>query len=155
MLATARSDTRPAALENGGGGIKPPSEGSHRDIPERPGVAKHAESRRWRVRLAPGVTLSFQEIRNVSGTCGAAALDVHSIPRPGYQRPPNRRACTWQGDAPPPLACASQLNRGLVAGGDATTGLRWLPVHGHHMDTTQSSMACPACSRTVRHRVQL
>ena len=45
----------------------------------------------------------------------------------------------WQGDAPPPLACASQLNRGPVAGGDATTGPRWLAIHGHHMDTTQPS----------------
>src|SRR5262249_25048503 len=51
------------------GGIEPPSEGSHRGIPECPGVANRAEFRRWRVRLAPGVTSSFQKIRNVSGTC--------------------------------------------------------------------------------------
>jgi len=54
-------------------GIELPSEGSHWGIPECPGVAKHAEFRRWRVWLAPRVTPGFQKIRNVSGTCGAVS----------------------------------------------------------------------------------
>src|SRR5262249_12216144 len=56
------------------GGIEPPSEGSNRGLPECPGVAKHAESQRWRVRHAPRVTHGFQKIRNVSGTCGGSQL---------------------------------------------------------------------------------
>ena len=73
-----------------------------------------------------------ERFRNVrSGQCVKAALDAHWIPRPGYQRSPNRRPCAWQGDAPPPLACASQSKRGPVAGEDATTGARWLAIHGH------------------------
>ena len=48
-----------------------------------------------------------------------------------------------------------QSQRGLADGGDAAAGPRWLAIHGHHMDTTPSPMACPGRARAVRHRVQL
>ena len=60
------------------GGIEPPSEGSDRRIPEWSGVAKGAESRRWRFRSAPQVTHSFRWTWNVSGTCGQVAHRVRA-----------------------------------------------------------------------------
>jgi hypothetical protein len=54
-------------------GESTPRPKAHTGVSRVPGVAKHAEFRRWRVWLAPRVTPGFQKIRNVSGTCGAVS----------------------------------------------------------------------------------
>src|SRR4029453_16091613 len=75
---------KPTILLVEAGGIEPPSEGSHRGIPECPGVAKRAEFRRCRARSAPRVTHGFQKIRNVSGTCGAVTASRQPSLRTGF-----------------------------------------------------------------------
>jgi hypothetical protein len=76
---------KPTILLVEAGGIEPPSEGSHRGIPECPGVAKRAEFRRCRARSAPRVTHGFQKIRNVSGTCGAVTASRQPSLRTGFR----------------------------------------------------------------------
>jgi len=89
-----------------------------------------------------GHTARYRATSSKASTAQTAAAGPVSPKRPrswfagwcGDSRRPgsNRRACAWQGDAPPPVACASQLNRRLVTGG----ALRQAPAGYRSMDTT-------------------